>query len=109
MFWLKAKAFVEEGKPTIVLPDRGRLSHIETYSNRCRQVVVTITSQYRLLPDIAASARKLGINKIVLFASEYPTEVREHVLSEVDQLPARVLMNNSEGAIVPLVPSSESS
>jgi hypothetical protein len=128
-FWRGAKPSIEEGKPIIVLPVAGD-GHYQTMSNRGRQLVsstihwaalvtgygsrdtaesdelIQLDSNLRSnrgsLSDIARYARKLGIDKIVLFPDDYPPEARERIVGELERLQGAVLLRNSEGIIVHL-------
>jgi hypothetical protein len=128
-FWQDARPLIEEGKPIIVLPIAGA-DHFETVANRGRQLVsstihwakmvtgygsrdtpelsqlIGLDNQLRSgtasLADVVTYARKLGIDKIVLFPGDYPPEVRARIVGETDRLAARATLKNSEGIIMQL-------
>jgi sugar phosphate isomerase/epimerase len=54
------------------------------------------------LTDVATYARKLGIDKIVVFPGDYPAEVRTRIMREADRVASPVVFKNSEGIIVQL-------
>jgi hypothetical protein len=125
----KSATAVAEGEPLIVLPIAGT-DHLATWSKRGKQLVGSTVHWARLvtgagsretpeqleligldtglrqgtaaLADIAAFARRLGIEKIALFPGDYPPEARERIVAQAEGLDGRVLLRDSDGLLVQL-------
>jgi hypothetical protein len=54
------------------------------------------------LADVATYARKLGIDKIVLFPRDYPPEAQGRLINEADRLVGHMLLKSSQGMIIEL-------
>lgn len=126
-FFRAAKPVIVEGEPVIILPIAGT-DYIETWSNRVRQLesstidwpklvtgagsrdtpeqndLINLDNKLRngtgSLADIAAYARSLGIDKLVIFPSDYPQEARTRISAEAQSLVGRIILKTPEGMVV---------